>query len=114
MLKKCRYKNCEPLALTCPTCSAVFNCPSITSSVCASISKKPETDESDSTFWLKLHCLKCQPEGSTGRISPAMIANQVGKAFVEKDRNLSKFLKVKTLYPLVINSFSCLSGEKAD
>ncbi|CAA7056881.1 unnamed protein product [Microthlaspi erraticum] len=72
-----RYKNCEPLALTCPTCSASFNCPSITSSVCASISKKPETEESDSTFWLKLHCLKCQPEGTTGRISPAMIANQV-------------------------------------
>ncbi|ESQ31194.1 hypothetical protein EUTSA_v10003515mg [Eutrema salsugineum] len=75
-----RYKSCEPLALTCPSCSAAFNCPSITSSVCASISKKsatPETEESDSTFWLTLHCPKCQPEGSGGRISPAMIANQV-------------------------------------
>ncbi|EFH42976.1 hypothetical protein ARALYDRAFT_332862 [Arabidopsis lyrata subsp. lyrata] len=37
----------------------------------------PETEESDSTFWLKLHCPKCQQEDSTGRISPAMIANQV-------------------------------------
>ncbi|CAN8251389.1 unnamed protein product [Cochlearia groenlandica] len=75
-----RYKSCEPLTLTCPSCSTAFNCPSITSSVCASISKKastPETEESDSTFWLKLHCPKCQPEGSTGRISPAMVANQV-------------------------------------
>ncbi|XP_020880937.1 DNA polymerase alpha catalytic subunit [Arabidopsis lyrata subsp. lyrata] len=75
-----RYKSCEPLALTCPSCSTAFNCPSITSSVCASINKRPatpETEESDSTFWLKLHCPKCQQEDSTGRISPAMIANQV-------------------------------------
>ncbi|KAL0863252.1 hypothetical protein Bca101_042370 [Brassica carinata] len=72
-----RYKGCEPLALACPSCSASFNCPSIISSVCASISKKSETEESDSTFWLKLQCPKCEPEGSTGRISPAMISNQV-------------------------------------
>ncbi|KAG2265183.1 hypothetical protein Bca52824_072262, partial [Brassica carinata] len=72
-----RYKSCEPLALACPNCSAAFNCPSITSSVYASISKKSETEESDSTFWLKLQCPKCEPEGSTGRISPAMISNQV-------------------------------------
>ncbi|KAJ0239082.1 DNA polymerase alpha catalytic subunit [Hirschfeldia incana] len=72
-----RYKSCEPLALACPSCSAAFNCPSIISSVCTSISKKSETEESDSTFWLKLQCPKCEPEGSTGRISPAMIANQV-------------------------------------
>nr|VDD25910.1 unnamed protein product [Brassica oleracea] len=65
-----RYKSCEPLTLTCPSCSASFNCPSITSSVCASISNKSETEES--TFWLRLRCSKC-----TGRISPAMIANQV-------------------------------------
>ncbi|KAG7552309.1 DNA-directed DNA polymerase family B multifunctional domain [Arabidopsis thaliana x Arabidopsis arenosa] len=49
-----RYKSCEPLVLACRSCSAALNCPSITSSVCASIS-----------------------EGSTRRISPAMIANQV-------------------------------------
>ncbi|KAJ0231656.1 DNA-directed DNA polymerase [Hirschfeldia incana] len=69
-----RYKSCEPLTLTCPSCSASFNCPSITSSVCAaSISNKSETEESDSsTFWLRLDCSKC-----TGRISRAMIANQV-------------------------------------
>ncbi|XP_018440170.2 DNA polymerase alpha catalytic subunit isoform X1 [Raphanus sativus] len=72
-----RYKSCEPLALACPSCSAAFNCPSIISSVCASISKKSETEESDSTFWLKLQCPKCEPGGNTGRISPAMISNQV-------------------------------------
>ncbi|CAE6229466.1 unnamed protein product [Arabidopsis arenosa] len=72
-----RYKSCEPLALACPSCSAAFNCPSITSSVCASISNKSETEESDSIFWLKLRCPKCEAEGSTRRISPAMIANQV-------------------------------------
>ncbi|KAF8085461.1 hypothetical protein N665_0666s0009 [Sinapis alba] len=72
-----RYKSCEPLALACPSCSATFNCPSITSSVCASISKKSETEESDSTFWLKMQCPKCESEGTTERISPAVIANQV-------------------------------------
>ncbi|EOA12793.1 hypothetical protein CARUB_v10025741mg [Capsella rubella] len=72
-----RYKSCEPLALACPSCSAAFTCPSITSSVCAPISYKTETEESDSIFWLKLHCPKCEAEGSTRRISPAMIANQV-------------------------------------
>ncbi|EFH39209.1 hypothetical protein ARALYDRAFT_359258 [Arabidopsis lyrata subsp. lyrata] len=71
-----RYKSCEPLALACPSCSAAFNCPSITTSVCASISNKSETEESDSIFWLKLRCPKCEAEGSTRRISPAMIANQ--------------------------------------
>ncbi|KAG5415966.1 hypothetical protein IGI04_003533, partial [Brassica rapa subsp. trilocularis] len=81
-----RYEGCEPLALTCPSCSAVFNCPSITSSVCALISKNTQTEESDSTFWLNPRCPKCE----RGRLTAAMIANQVKR---QLDGFVGKFYK---------------------
>ncbi|CAK7337695.1 unnamed protein product [Dovyalis caffra] len=75
-----RYRSCEPLILSCPSCSGTFDCPAVFSSVCTSIlekSKTPQIEESTSNFWRRLRCPKCPEEGDLGRISPAMMANQV-------------------------------------
>ncbi|XP_010558641.1 PREDICTED: DNA polymerase alpha catalytic subunit [Tarenaya hassleriana] len=88
-----RYKSCEPLTLTCPSCSVAFNCPIILDSISASITEKhvkTETEESDHFFWLKLRCPKCPQEGDMGRISPSMIANQVKR---QVDGFFSKYYK---------------------
>ncbi|XP_057454382.1 DNA polymerase alpha catalytic subunit-like [Lotus japonicus] len=74
-----RYQGCEPLVLSCPSCSGTIDCPPVFKSVCLSVNEKPSssgTEESDYNFWRKLCCPKCQENG-VGRISPAMIANQV-------------------------------------
>lgn len=75
-----RYQSCEPLILSCPSCSGTFHCPPVFSSICTSIlekSKNPQIEESISNFWHRLCCPKCPEEGDLGRISPAMMANQV-------------------------------------
>ncbi|KAL6961477.1 DNA-directed DNA polymerase [Sarracenia purpurea var. burkii] len=75
-----RYGGCQPLILTCPSCSGAFECPTVLSSIRLLISEK-QTDsqagESSRNFWHKLHCPKCPEEGDVGRMSPALIANQV-------------------------------------
>lgn len=76
----CRYQGCEPLILACPSCSGTFDCPSILNSISKSItgkSTRPQAEESTIDFWHKLRCPKCPGEGDVGRLSPAMIANQV-------------------------------------
>lgn len=76
----CRYKGCEPLTLSCPNCSGAFDCPTVFSSICSSINEKPTVPQdglSTSNFWCKLRCPKCPAEGDSGRVSPALIANQV-------------------------------------
>ncbi|XP_047315516.1 DNA polymerase alpha catalytic subunit [Impatiens glandulifera] len=77
-----RYRDCEPLVLSCPSCSGSFECPTIFSSVCSIIKQQeltdPKTEEEPSnSFWHKLRCTKCPGEGDMGIISPASIANQV-------------------------------------
>ncbi|KAI4327437.1 hypothetical protein L6164_019898 [Bauhinia variegata] len=73
-----RYRGCEPLVLSCPSCSGTFDCPSIFKSVCLLGGDKEtslDIKESNYNFWRKLRCPKCSDD--VGRISPAMIANQV-------------------------------------
>ncbi|KAL0343706.1 UNVERIFIED_CONTAM: DNA polymerase alpha catalytic subunit [Sesamum angustifolium] len=73
-----RYRGCEPLTLSCPSCSGTFECSPIVSSVCAFINTKPADMQAGSTtiFWQHFRCPKCPEEGDGGRISPAIIANQ--------------------------------------
>lgn len=76
----CRYRGCEPFSLSCPSCSETFECPAIFSSICKSVKEKltrPQEEESISNFWQRLRCPKCPGEGEVGKLSPAMIANQV-------------------------------------
>ncbi|RDY09686.1 DNA polymerase alpha catalytic subunit, partial [Mucuna pruriens] len=72
-----RYRGCEPLVLSCPSCSGTFDCPPVFKSICLLGSEKQTSlvpEEPDYNFWRKLCCPKC-PEDV--KISPAMIANQV-------------------------------------
>ncbi|GAU26038.1 hypothetical protein TSUD_224990 [Trifolium subterraneum] len=74
-----RYRGCESLVLSCPSCSGTFDCPPVFKSICMLGNEKPTSlgvEESDYNFWRKLCCPKCSEDG-VGRISPAMIANQV-------------------------------------
>ncbi|KAL1354676.1 hypothetical protein HN51_006736 [Arachis hypogaea] len=74
-----RYRGCEPLVLCCPSCSDSFDCPPVFKSICLLGSEKISssgTEESSYKFWHKLRCSKC-PEDGVGRISPAMLTNQV-------------------------------------
>ncbi|XP_075654619.1 DNA polymerase alpha catalytic subunit [Castanea sativa] len=85
-----RYRGCEPLILSCPSCSGTFDCPAVFSSICMSISDKPakpQVEDPPCNFWQRLRCPKCPEEGTVGRISPALIANQVkrqAEGFVSK------------------------------
>ncbi|KAL5754943.1 hypothetical protein ACOSP7_023163 [Xanthoceras sorbifolium] len=72
-----RYRGCEPLMLSCPSCSTTFDCAAVFSSVCMLTTEKPTRPETECNFWRILHCPKCPEEGDVGRISPGMIANQV-------------------------------------
>ncbi|CAN0864074.1 DNA polymerase alpha catalytic subunit [Linum grandiflorum] len=80
-----RYQSCEPLTLSCPSCSSTFDCPAIFSSIYKSINgtttttttEEAQPEESTSNFWRTLRCPKCPEEGNLGRVSPATIANQV-------------------------------------
>ncbi|PON43001.1 DNA polymerase alpha catalytic subunit [Parasponia andersonii] len=75
-----RYRECEPLSLSCRCCSGTFECPAIFNSICKSFKEKltkPQEVESISNFWQRLCCPKCPGEGDVGKLSPAMIANQV-------------------------------------
>ncbi|CAN4082922.1 unnamed protein product [Withania somnifera] len=74
-----RFRDCEPLTLTCPSCSGSFECPPIFSFICSSISQKPadlQVGGSASKVWERFSCPKC-PEESGVNISSALIANQV-------------------------------------
>lgn len=77
-----RYQACDPLILSCPSCSHTFNCPSVFNSIYTSINEKStelKKEESTFNFWRKLRCPKCPEEDDAGRISPNMISNQVKK-----------------------------------
>ncbi|KNA17466.1 hypothetical protein SOVF_079750 [Spinacia oleracea] len=75
-----RYQGCEPLMLSCPSCSCTFDCPIIYNSLCKSVAEKPnkaQPEESTVKISHGLRCPKCPEEGNVGRLSPVMIANQV-------------------------------------
>ncbi|CAM8953824.1 unnamed protein product [Rhodiola kirilowii] len=75
-----RYKGCEPLVFSCPSCSGSFECPTIFSSFCGSTDNKTTSstlEKPEGNFWCSLRCPKCPIEGDMGRMSSAMIANQV-------------------------------------
>ncbi|KAK1323373.1 DNA polymerase alpha catalytic subunit [Acorus calamus] len=67
-----RYRGCEPLWLSCPSCSGTFECPTISSFI-SDLSNARSTDSSVEENALP----KCPEEGDVGRILPVMLANQV-------------------------------------
>ncbi|CAN1190341.1 DNA polymerase alpha catalytic subunit [Linum perenne] len=88
-----RYQNCEPLTLSCPSCSNTFDCPAIFPSIYKSsdgTATEAQPEESTSNFWRTMRCPKCPEDGNLGRISPAMIANQVTR---QADNFVSTYYK---------------------
>lgn len=76
----CRYQGCDPLILSCPSCFGTFDCPAIFTYICKSVKEKlkqPQEEQSVCNFWNRLRCPKCPEEGDAGKLSPAMMANQV-------------------------------------
>ncbi|GJV86508.1 DNA polymerase alpha catalytic subunit [Tanacetum coccineum] len=72
-----RYRGCEPLTLSCPGCSGTFDCPSIISyirTVALEKSIDVQDQSSNTSFWNKLCCPKCQVE-----VPSVSVANQVKK-----------------------------------
>ncbi|KAK9061861.1 hypothetical protein SSX86_019045 [Deinandra increscens subsp. villosa] len=70
-----RYRGCEALSLSCSACSSTFDCPSVFSYIRTLTLEKPsdlQDQSSNSSFWQKLCCPKCQVE-----VLPVSIANQV-------------------------------------
>ncbi|KAI3799023.1 hypothetical protein L1987_34311 [Smallanthus sonchifolius] len=70
-----RYRGCEALSLSCPGCSDTFDCQSIISYIRTLTVEKPsdlQDQSSNSSFWQKICCPKCQVE-----VPPVSIANQV-------------------------------------
>ncbi|KAL6007618.1 hypothetical protein ACLOJK_033117 [Asimina triloba] len=76
-----RYRGCEPLWLSCPSCSGTIECPAVSSFLVNSSenqnSDSPAEKESTNHFWRRLCCPRCPDEGDGNRISPLMMANQV-------------------------------------
>nr|GMD49750.1 DNA polymerase alpha catalytic subunit [Ipomoea batatas] len=88
-----RYRGCEPLILACPGCSASLECLSIFNSICSSISQKPTDSQAERPaieFWHKLTCPKCPEEAAVGKLSPALLANQVKR---QAERFVSTYYK---------------------
>ncbi|XP_024019597.1 DNA polymerase alpha catalytic subunit [Morus notabilis] len=88
-----RYQGCEPLILSCPSCFGTFDCPAIFTYICKSVKEKlkqPQEEQSVYNFWNRLHCPKCPEEGDAGKLSPAMMANQVKR---QAERFVSMYYK---------------------
>uniref|UniRef100_A0A1D1Z487 DNA-directed DNA polymerase n=2 Tax=Anthurium amnicola TaxID=1678845 RepID=A0A1D1Z487_9ARAE len=76
-----RYNGCEPLQLSCPSCSCSFECPPV-SSLCLNLRSGMPADiqaeaQPGNNFWRKMCCPRCPEDNDNSRISPAMLSNQV-------------------------------------
>ncbi|KAK3162584.1 hypothetical protein QOZ80_1BG0091200 [Eleusine coracana subsp. coracana] len=76
-----RYRGCEPLHLSCPSCSSTFDCPPvsslITSSSSANTSDPNEGKDATANFWHCMRCPRCPENVDDSRISPHVLANQM-------------------------------------
>ena len=76
-----RYRGCEPLRLSCPSCSGTFDCPPvsslITSASSTSVSDSDEAKDAIANFWRRMRCPRCPDNVEDSRISPPVLANQV-------------------------------------
>ncbi|XP_010912024.2 DNA polymerase alpha catalytic subunit [Elaeis guineensis] len=89
-----RYRGCEPLQLSCPSCSSTFECPPVSSLLSTSSSRNSlelqVEKETDCNFWRRMHCTRCPDDVDGSRISPAMLANQVKR---QADHFISLYYK---------------------
>ncbi|KAJ3677896.1 hypothetical protein LUZ60_001699 [Juncus effusus] len=86
-----RYKGCEQLMLTCPSCASAFECPPVSSLLTTSTGTDSGTsNELNQNFWHKMRCPKCPSDSEMCVISPPMLANQVKR---QADSFISTYYK---------------------
>ncbi|KAJ1701947.1 hypothetical protein LUZ63_001726 [Rhynchospora breviuscula] len=73
-----RFRDCEPLHLSCPSCSATFDCPPVSSILTTSTGTDAVGTENDNNynFWHRMRCSKCPADAEGCFISASMLANQ--------------------------------------
>ncbi|XP_051226430.1 DNA polymerase alpha catalytic subunit [Lolium perenne] len=84
-----RYRGCEQLRLSCPSCSSAFECPPV-SSLIASPSDPNEGKDASVNFWRRMRCPKCPDDTDECRVSPAMLANQIKR---QADNFINQYYK---------------------
>uniref|UniRef100_A0A0E0JRI1 DNA polymerase n=1 Tax=Oryza punctata TaxID=4537 RepID=A0A0E0JRI1_ORYPU len=76
-----RYRGCEPLRLSCPSCSTTFDCPPVSSLIIGSssgnVSNPNEGNDATINFWRRMRCPRCPDDTDESRVSPAVLANQM-------------------------------------
>ncbi|TKW17914.1 hypothetical protein SEVIR_5G400000v4 [Setaria viridis] len=76
-----RYRGCEPLRLSCPSCSGTFDCPPVSSLITSasptSVSDSDEAKDATANFWRRMRCPRCPDNVDDSRISPPVLANQM-------------------------------------
>ncbi|KAJ4821496.1 DNA polymerase [Rhynchospora pubera] len=87
-----RYRACEPLRLSCPSCSATFDCPPVSSILTSSTGTEAVSTENDTNynFWHRMRCSRCPADAEGCLISPSMLANQVKR---QADNFISLYYK---------------------
>ncbi|VAH66405.1 unnamed protein product [Triticum turgidum subsp. durum] len=70
-----RYCGCEPIRLSCPSCTSTFECPPV-SSLISSLSDTNEGKDATVNFWRRIRCPRCPDDTDECRVSPAVLANQ--------------------------------------
>uniref|UniRef100_A0A0D9V897 DNA polymerase n=1 Tax=Leersia perrieri TaxID=77586 RepID=A0A0D9V897_9ORYZ len=76
-----RYRGCEPLRLSCPSCSTTFDCPPVSSLITGSstgnVSDLNEGKDANINFWRWMRCPRCPDDTDESTVSPAVLANQM-------------------------------------
>ncbi|XP_078168075.1 DNA-directed DNA polymerase [Carex rostrata] len=86
-----RYRACEPLRLSCPSCSATFDCPTVSSILTTSSGGGVGTEnDTNHNFWHRMRCPRCPAEAEGCFISAPMLANQVKR---QADNFISSYYK---------------------
>ncbi|PKA64781.1 DNA polymerase alpha catalytic subunit [Apostasia shenzhenica] len=89
-----RFQGCEPLQLSCPSCSSSFECPPICTILSTNgvgcTSDSQAINKSNVNFWCRLRCPRCPDDVDGCRISPAMLANEVKR---QADHFISLYYK---------------------
>ncbi|KAJ3706357.1 hypothetical protein LUZ61_010062 [Rhynchospora tenuis] len=87
-----RYRDCEPLRLSCPSCSATFDCPPVSSLLTISAGTDAVGTENDNNynFWHRMRCSRCPADAEVCFISAPLLANQVRR---QADNFISLYYK---------------------
>ncbi|KAF8689614.1 hypothetical protein HU200_041727 [Digitaria exilis] len=98
-----RYRGCEPLLLSCPSCSGTFDCPPVSSLIASasatSVSDSDEGKDATTNFWRRVRCPRCPDNIDDSRISPPVLANQMKR---QADNFINLYYKGDQLVSLVL------------